>query len=100
MGGDWYEPTSPSTVQVTTGSVSAGQCTSSGDPHLRTFDNTFFNHYYVGDYTLVKSTARRFEVHVRTHRCARVSCNCGVAVREGDDVLVIDMCRNRFSPQP
>ena len=35
-----------------------------------------------------------FEVHVRTWKCAAVTCNCGVAAREGDDVIVVDMCRD------
>ena len=49
--------------QIDTQSVSGGQCTSSGDPHVRTFDNAFFNHYYIGDYTLVQSRARNFTVN-------------------------------------
>ena len=27
-------------------------------------------------------------------KCRTVSCNCGVAAQEGDDVVVIDMCRD------
>ena len=30
---------------------------------------------------------------MRTHRCGSVSCNCGVAAREGNDVIVVDICR-------
>ena len=33
---------------------------------------------------------------MRTWRCSRVSCNCGIAAREGDDVIVVDMCRDRI----
>ena len=33
---------------------------------------------------------------MRTWQCASVSCNCGLAAREGDDVIVIDMCRDRI----
>lgn len=36
------------------------------------------------------------QVHVRTWKCASVSCNCGIAAREGDDVIVVDMCRDRI----
>ena len=32
---------------------------------------------------------------MRTVQCGPVSCNCGIAAREGDDVIVIDMCRDR-----
>ena len=36
-----------------------------------------------------------FKVHVRTWKCGKVSCNCGVAAQEGDDVIVIDMCHHK-----
>ena len=29
---------------------------------------------------------------MRTWQCGSVTCNCGIAVREGDDVIVLDMC--------
>ena len=31
---------------------------------------------------------------MRTFKCGPVSCNCGIAAREGDDVLIVDMCRD------
>ena len=33
------------------------------------------------------------QVHVRTHKCNAVSCNCGVAAREDNDVIVVDFCK-------
>ena len=36
------------------------------------------------------------QVQARTWKCASVSCNCGVAIREGDDVIVVDMCRDKI----
>ncbi|XP_066930014.1 von Willebrand factor D and EGF domain-containing protein-like isoform X3 [Clytia hemisphaerica] len=96
-------------VTVHTKDVTTANCYSNGDPHITTFDNRRFDHYRVGDYVYTKSGARLFEVHVRTFVCASVSCNCGVAAREGDDVMVVDMCRDnvpraRFAstvePQP
>ena len=41
---------------------------------------------------------------MRTDRCNSVSCNCGVAAREGNDVIVVDFCKGaiqtaRFASQ-
>ena len=36
---------------------------------------------------------------MRTQQCARVSCNCGIVVKEGDDVLYINMCGKHASPE-
>ncbi|XP_065651908.1 von Willebrand factor D and EGF domain-containing protein-like [Hydra vulgaris] len=106
---DWNNHNKITEVQIKTIDVRTAICTSHGDPHITTFDQVYYNHYYVGEYVFVQSTARNFSVHVRTFACGSVSCNCGVAAREGDDVIVIDMCRNnvpqaRFAstvePQP
>ena len=43
-----------------------------------------------------------FQVHARLWPCWRVVCNCGVAVREDNDVVTIDMCHGpwrRTSPR-
>ena len=29
---------------------------------------------------------------MRTWQCRSVTCNCGIAAREGDDVIILDMC--------
>uniref|UniRef100_A0A7M5WQE5 VWFD domain-containing protein n=1 Tax=Clytia hemisphaerica TaxID=252671 RepID=A0A7M5WQE5_9CNID len=91
---DWNCYKNISDINVKTRDVTTARCKSTGDPHLTTFDGYYYNHFQVGDYVFVKSEARKFEVHVRTFRCHTVSCNCGVAAREGDDVLVVDMCRD------
>ncbi|XP_065651901.1 von Willebrand factor D and EGF domain-containing protein-like isoform X1 [Hydra vulgaris] len=92
---DWNCYKQISDVEIKTIDVKTARCTSSGDPHFRTFDQFYYSHYYVGDYVLVQSTARNFKVHARTFACSQsVSCNCGVAAQEGDDVIVIDMCRD------
>eukprot|EP00794_Sanderia_malayensis_P012364 gene12364-13634_t len=93
---DWNQHKPVPNIQILAVDVGTAQCRSSGDPHLLTFDKLYYNHYQVGDYVLVNSTCRRFEVHVRTWKCSSVSCNCGVAVREGDDVVVVDMCRDKI----
>ena len=43
-----------------------------------------------------------FQVHARLWPCWRVVCNCGVAIREDNDVVTIDMCHGpwrRTSPR-
>ena len=41
----------------------------------------------------VLSTAFPFQVQSRTFSCGlRATCNCGIAAREGDDVVVVDFC--------
>ena len=35
---------------------------------------------------------------MRTHKCGRVSCNCGVVVKEGPDVMAVNFCGNYYSP--
>ncbi|XP_065651900.1 von Willebrand factor D and EGF domain-containing protein isoform X6 [Hydra vulgaris] len=92
---DWSCHKQITDVEIRTIDVKTARCTSSGDPHFTTFDRFYYSHYYVGDYVLVQSTARKFKVHARTFACSQsVSCNCGVAAQEGDDVIVIDMCRD------
>jgi len=93
---DWDCHKNLTSVKIITKDVKTSRCTSTGDPHIRTFDGLFYNHFSVGDYVLVNSKARKFEIHVRTWRCHTVSCNCGIAVREGDDVVVVDMCRDNI----
>eukprot|EP00058_Branchiostoma_floridae_P026224 XP_002611714.1 hypothetical protein BRAFLDRAFT_63595 [Branchiostoma floridae] len=46
--------------------------------------------------TFVNVERNVYQVHSRVWRCWAVSCNCGVAVREGDDVITIDMCDGSF----
>ncbi|XP_066919364.1 von Willebrand factor D and EGF domain-containing protein-like [Clytia hemisphaerica] len=96
---DWFCTSPIPEITVTAKDAPTRQCRSTGDPYINTFDGTWFPHYKVGDYVLVTSKARLFEVHARAFECQRsVSCNCGVAAREGDDVMVVDMCQNTKPP--
>ncbi|XP_035682473.1 von Willebrand factor D and EGF domain-containing protein-like [Branchiostoma floridae] len=83
-------------VLVTTIDQDTSEAHASGDPHYITFDRRRYDWYGVGDFVLHRSKGRPFEVHSRVWRCWAVSCNCGVAVREGDDVITIDMCDGPF----
>ena len=38
------------------------------------------------------------QVHARTHKCWSVACNCGVVVKEGQDVVSVNYCGNRHNP--
>ncbi|XP_057308788.1 von Willebrand factor D and EGF domain-containing protein-like isoform X2 [Hydractinia symbiolongicarpus] len=93
---DWLNHTKIPDVLVKTRNIRTSRCSSDGDPHIKTFDNVYYDHYFIGDYVLVESKARLFQVHVRTRQCDSVACNCGVAVREGNDVIVIDMCQDNI----
>ncbi|KAK7484233.1 hypothetical protein BaRGS_00024482 [Batillaria attramentaria] len=55
----------------------------------------------VGDYTIYQNTQRYFEVQIRSWLCfpAVVTCVCGVAVREYDDLIVIDGCKDSYYAQ-
>ncbi|KAI8515802.1 hypothetical protein Bbelb_066150 [Branchiostoma belcheri] len=87
-------------IQVRVEDAREGRCTSTGDPHIRTFDNGPQAHNIAhGDFVLYASTAREFEVQSRHWTCGSagtVTCNCGVAVREANDIVIIDMCQSRY----
>merc|ERR1712072_366043 len=74
------------------------RCTSNGDPHFATFDGKRYDDYRIGDWSLVKNNRRDFSVHSRTHKCWRVACNCGIVVKEGQDVISVNYCGNRNKP--
>ncbi|KAI8509441.1 hypothetical protein Bbelb_132890 [Branchiostoma belcheri] len=74
-----------------------GHCKGVTDPHYTTFDGTRFTILMLGEFYFYLSTIRRFEVQVRTWYCYGahrydVTCHCAVAVREGNNVVIIDLC--------
>eukprot|EP00795_Rhopilema_esculentum_P011219 gene11219-21402_t len=95
----WVSHKKISDIQVITSDKRWGFCYSTGDPHIRTFGSQYYHHYQVGDYQMVRTTNNAFEIHIRTWQCAQVACNCGIAAREGEDIVVIDMCRDSI-PRP
>ncbi|XP_053404692.1 von Willebrand factor D and EGF domain-containing protein-like [Mercenaria mercenaria] len=80
------------------------QCRCTGDPHCVTLDTHLtrkgaqYDYYKVGEFMMYESTVpnRLFQVQARTWSCGRVTCNCGVAAREGNDIVIIDMCHGHY----
>ncbi|XP_064599655.1 uncharacterized protein LOC135466195 isoform X2 [Liolophura sinensis] len=71
-------------------------CSSTGDPHIQTYDGQRYNNYLEGELIMYKHQTRPYEVRARTMRCSsrrsRPTCNCGIAVRAGDDVITLSRC--------
>ncbi|XP_041368567.1 uncharacterized protein LOC121382945 isoform X2 [Gigantopelta aegis] len=68
-------------------------CKSVNDPHITTFDGRKYNNFYEGEFIFYKHTTKPYEVRTFYRSCRKkASCNCAVAVRSGDDVIVIDRC--------
>ena len=36
------------------------------------------------------------QVQARTWTCGKVSCNCAIAAREGNDIVIIDICHGHY----
>ncbi|XP_052219253.1 von Willebrand factor D and EGF domain-containing protein-like [Dreissena polymorpha] len=84
-------------VQIMAKNTNTATCWCTGDPHCKTLDMdpskaNVLDYYLIGDFVMYKSTNRNFEVQVRTWSCGAVSCNCAVAMKENNDVVILDMC--------
>ncbi|XP_051921817.1 von Willebrand factor D and EGF domain-containing protein [Hippocampus zosterae] len=87
----------PEPVQIKVQDIPSAYCYSFTDPHVVTFDGRRYDNYQVGTFELYRSARWPIEVHVRQWECggdgrAPTSCACGVAARDGDDVVILDMC--------
>ncbi|XP_035672094.1 von Willebrand factor D and EGF domain-containing protein-like [Branchiostoma floridae] len=77
-------------------------CKSTGDPHYTTFDGRYYHIYQAGTFTLMKHRLLPIEIQTRMKMCGAgsVACNCGVAIRAGNEVFIITKCKDgveRFS---
>ncbi|XP_077864331.1 von Willebrand factor D and EGF domain-containing protein-like [Saccoglossus kowalevskii] len=68
------------------------KCSSGGDPHYYTCDGIFYNVYMPGEYIFYKHETMPYEIQTRLSACGSVACNCGVAVRVEDDIIIVDRC--------
>ncbi|XP_012946827.1 uncharacterized protein LOC101855535 [Aplysia californica] len=82
-------------VQITVVDMdSQALCMSVNDPHITTFDGRLFHNFFEGEFVLYRHKTQPYEVRAFYRKCAggRASCNCAVAIRAGDDVILIDKC--------
>uniref|UniRef100_A0A2C9L6R6 VWFD domain-containing protein n=1 Tax=Biomphalaria glabrata TaxID=6526 RepID=A0A2C9L6R6_BIOGL len=68
-------------------------CQATGDPHFKTFDGMVYDNFLEGEYVLFRHKKLPYEVRAFQQKCNdRAACNCGVAVRSGDDIIVLERC--------
>ncbi|BFY97751.1 hypothetical protein BsWGS_00791 [Bradybaena similaris] len=75
-------------------------CSSVNDPHIKSWDNLRYNNFLPGEFVLANHKYLQYEVRALYSPCnprqpKGATCNCGAAVRSGDDVITFDTCNTR-----
>ena len=89
----FYDNVNPDDITIRTRSHPTGHCSSTGDPHLTTFDGYYY-HFYGQGYVR-KVNSENIDIQAITHG-GRYSRNCAVAVREFNDLVIMDVCDGSF----
>ena len=85
---EFYTQFDPEDIEIHTNSYQPAQCSSTTDPNYISFDGRRFTFNGGGTYLLWGAQMRDWEVQTRISN----GRNCGVAVREGCDLIVLDQC--------
>ncbi|XP_066302881.1 von Willebrand factor D and EGF domain-containing protein-like [Branchiostoma lanceolatum] len=113
-----YDRYAPENVRVeTVDSGEPGHCQGVTDPHYTTFDGKYYTILELGQYYFYRHKDITSEVQVRTWWCGRhvtpgqttpppgtPTCHCAAALREGNDIVIVDLCHvgwgNHLSAYP
>ena len=64
------------------------------------YDFRYFDNYIEGELVMFRHKTLPYEVHTFQRRCnGHAACHCIIAIRSGDDVIVIDSCGPAETPK-
>ncbi|KAL3871219.1 hypothetical protein ACJMK2_039227, partial [Sinanodonta woodiana] len=91
------QPFSVQIIESESNILKGKTCYSHNDPHMKTFTDRYFENHLDGEFILYRHLKYTTEVQIKTKSCeapwpTSFRCNCGVAVKAGMDVFVVDMC--------